>query len=150
MKQQPRCSESRLALNRTVVLRYRTYLEARQLARGTINLRLGAVRRLACEAAEFGLLSSDLAAGISGVKGLRNLGVRLGNWLSSEHSLALLQAPDHNGLKGKRDRALLALLPAGSGITLYSSTLGVGHSCDQLRSSIFVKGVSHSLSLPAP
>jgi hypothetical protein len=53
------CSEPRLALNRTVVLRYRTYLEARQLAPGTINLRLGAVRRLAYEAADSGLLSSD-------------------------------------------------------------------------------------------
>src|SRR6266700_2508363 len=46
------CSESRLALNRTVVLRYRNYLEARLLAPGTINLRLGAVRRLAYEAAD--------------------------------------------------------------------------------------------------
>ena len=45
------CSEPRLALNRTVVLRYRSYLEARLLAPGTINLRLGAVRRLAYEAA---------------------------------------------------------------------------------------------------
>jgi hypothetical protein len=52
------CSESRLALNRTVVLRYRSYLEARLLAPGTINLRLGAVRRLACEAADSGLLGS--------------------------------------------------------------------------------------------
>jgi hypothetical protein len=32
------CSEPRLALNRTVVLRYRSYLEARLLAPGTINL----------------------------------------------------------------------------------------------------------------
>ena len=53
------CSEPRLASNRTVVLRYRSYLEARQLAPGTINLRLGAVRRLAYEAADSGLLSSD-------------------------------------------------------------------------------------------
>jgi integrase len=106
------CSEPRLALNRTVVLRYRTYLEARQLAPGTINLRLGAVRRLAYEAADSGLLSSDLAAGIRRVKGVRNLGVRLGNWLSSEQSVALWQAPDSIGLKGKRDRALLALLLA--------------------------------------
>lgn len=58
------CSEPRLALNKTVVLRYRGYLEARLLAPGTINLRLGAVRRLAYEAADSGLLSSDLAAGI--------------------------------------------------------------------------------------
>ena len=41
------CSEPRLALNKTVVLRYRGYLEARLLAPGTINLRLGAVRRVA-------------------------------------------------------------------------------------------------------
>ena len=52
------CSEPRLALNRTVVLCYRSHLESRQLAPGTINLRLGAVRRLACEAAECGLLSA--------------------------------------------------------------------------------------------
>jgi hypothetical protein len=44
------CSEPRLALNRIVVLRYRSHLESRQLAPGTINLRLGAVRRLAFEA----------------------------------------------------------------------------------------------------
>src|SRR5436190_15399667 len=37
------CSEPRLALNRTVVLRYRSHLESRQLAPGTVNLRLGAV-----------------------------------------------------------------------------------------------------------
>ena len=41
------CSEPRLAFNRIVVLRYRSHLESRQLAPDTINLRLGAVRRLA-------------------------------------------------------------------------------------------------------
>jgi len=56
------CSEPRLALNRIVVLRYRSHLESRQLAPGTVNLRLGAVRRLAYEAADCGLLSADLAA----------------------------------------------------------------------------------------
>jgi hypothetical protein len=86
-------SQPRLALNKTVVLRYRGYLEARLLAPGTINLRLGAVRRLAYEAADSGLLSSDLAAGIRRVKGVRNLGMRLGNWLTAEQSIALWQAP---------------------------------------------------------
>ena len=95
-----------------MVLRYRSYLEARLLAPGTVNLRLGAVRRLAYEAADSGLLSSDLDAGIRRVKGVRNLGVRLGNWLTVEESLALRQAPDCKKLKGKRDRALLALLLA--------------------------------------
>ena len=56
--------EPRLAFNRIVVLRYRSHLESRQLAPGTVNLRLGAVRRLAYEAADCGLLSADLAAGI--------------------------------------------------------------------------------------
>jgi hypothetical protein len=49
------CSEPRLGFNRIVVLRYRSHLESRQLGPGTINLRLGAVRRLACEAADCGL-----------------------------------------------------------------------------------------------
>ena len=62
------CSEPRLAFNRIVVLRYRSHLESRQLAPGTINLRLGAVRRLAYEAADCGLLSADLAAGIRRVR----------------------------------------------------------------------------------
>jgi hypothetical protein len=51
------CSELRLALNRGVVLRYRLQLESKQLAAATINVRLAAVRRLAYEAADTGLLS---------------------------------------------------------------------------------------------
>jgi hypothetical protein len=75
------CSEPRLAFNRTVVLRYRIHLEQRQYAPATINLRLAAVRRMAYEAADAGLLSPELAAGIRRVKGVRRIGVRLGNWL---------------------------------------------------------------------
>src|SRR5437764_6203817 len=96
------CSEPRLAFNRIVVLRYRSHLESRQLAPGTINLRLGAVRRLAYEAADCGLLSADLAAGIRRVKGVKKLGVRLGNWLTAEQGERLWQAPDKERLKGKR------------------------------------------------
>src|SRR5881398_3131884 len=51
------CSEPRRALNRTVVLRFRLYLESLGLAAGTISQRLAAVRRLAYEAADSGLLS---------------------------------------------------------------------------------------------
>ena len=54
------CSEPRLALNQTVVLRYRIYLEERHLAPTTINLRLAAVRRVAYEAADSGLHSPNL------------------------------------------------------------------------------------------
>src|SRR5260370_6144920 len=106
------CSEPRLAFNRIVVLRYRSHLESRRLAPGTINLRLGAVRRLAYEAADCGLLSSDLAAGIRRVKALKKNGVRMGNWLTAEQARSLWQSPDNVRLKGKRDRALLALLLA--------------------------------------
>ncbi len=41
------CSEPRLSFNKTVVTRYRMHLESRQLAPGTINVRLASVRRLA-------------------------------------------------------------------------------------------------------
>src|SRR5580658_405020 len=58
------CSEPRLAFNRTAVLRYRFFLEQKNLAPSTINVRLAAVRRLAYEASDSGLLSPELAAGI--------------------------------------------------------------------------------------
>src|SRR5215472_1525443 len=77
------CSEPRLSFNKTVVARYRIYLEDRLLAPGTINVRLAAVRRLAYEAADTGMLSPDLAAGIRRVKGAKKLGMRLGNWLTA-------------------------------------------------------------------
>src|SRR5690348_5102409 len=72
------CSEPRLAFNRIVVVRYRMYLESRHLAANTINQQLAAVRRLAHEAADAGLLSPELAAGISRVKGVKQLGFRSG------------------------------------------------------------------------
>ena len=86
-------SEPRLAFNRTVVLRYRIHLEQRAYAPATINLRLAAVRRIAYEAADAGLLSPELAAGIRRVKGVRRLGVRVGNWLTVEQGRRLLQTP---------------------------------------------------------
>jgi site-specific recombinase XerD len=101
------CSEPRLAFNKTVVLRYRFHLEERGLASGTINVRMAAVRRLAFEAADSGLLSPELAAGIHRV---RKLGSRLGNWLTAGEASALLQVPNGQTLTGKRNRAILAVL----------------------------------------
>jgi integrase len=104
------CSEPRLAFSKPVVLRYRIELESRHLAASTINLRLAAVRRLAYEAADTGLLSPELAAGIQRVKGAKRLGVRLGNWLTVEQCRTVLAAPDAVTIKGRRDRAILSLL----------------------------------------
>ena len=73
-------------------------------------MRLAAVRRLAFEAADSGLLSPELAAGIHRVKGVRKLGSRLGNWLTAGEASALWQAPDARTLTGKRNRAILAIL----------------------------------------
>ena len=104
------CSEPRLSFNRMVVVRYRIHLESRQLAPATVNLRLGCVRRLAYEAADAGLLSPELAAGIRRVKGVKMLGARLGNWLTPKEARLLWQLPKPKSLKGKRDRAILAVL----------------------------------------
>src|ERR1700746_1975553 len=86
------CSEPRLAFNKTVVTRYRISLEQRLYAPSTINLRLAAVRRLAHEGSDCGLLRPDRAAGIRRVKGARRLGVRIGNWLTVEEGRRLVVA----------------------------------------------------------
>ena len=99
----------------------------RAISLDTVNLRLGAVRRLAYEAADCGLLSADLAAGIRRVKGVKKLGVRLGNWLTAEQGQALWQAPNCGQIKGERDRALLALLLA-CGLRRHElAVLTIGH-----------------------
>jgi site-specific recombinase XerD len=104
------CSEPRLAFNKTVVLRYRLQLEAEGLAASTINVRLAAVRRLAYEAADSGLLSPELAASIGRVKGPKKIGIRIGNWLTTDQSKTLLSTPDLGSIRGKRDYAVLATL----------------------------------------
>jgi len=104
------CSEPRLALNRTVVLRFRLHLESLGLAVGTINQRLAAVRRLAYEAADSGLLSPELAAGIRRVKGVKQLGCRAGNWLNQDQARLLLEKADGQGLRHIRDVAMISIL----------------------------------------
>jgi len=68
------------------------------------------VRRLAYEAADTGLLSPELAAGIRRVKGAKRLGVRIGNWLSIDQARDLMRGLAMGTARGKRDRAILALL----------------------------------------
>jgi integrase len=97
-------------LSKATVQQYRAELEERGLAPSSINLKLTAVRRLAAEAADNGLLAPELAAGICRVKGTRMAGVRTGQWLTREQAEALIRLPDPGTRKGKRDRVILAFL----------------------------------------
>src|SRR5207253_10960358 len=117
------CSEPRLAFNRIVVVRYRMYLESRGLAANTINQQLAAVRRLAHEAADSGLLNPELAAGISRVKAVKQLGFRSGNWLSAEQSSEVLK---HAGGDTMRARSC----DVGHAVRLRLSQVGTGRFGD--------------------
>ena len=147
------CSEPRLAFNRTVVLRYRIHLEQQRYAPATINLRLAAVRRVAYEAADAGLLSPELAAGIRRVKGVRRLGVRLGNWLTPAQGRSLLAHDPPATPRATRDHAMLALL-IGCGLRR-SELLGLRLESVQQREEHWViadlvgKG-GHARTVPIP
>ena len=82
----------------------------RGLSPPSINLHLAALRKLASEKANNGLLSPEIAAGIVNIPGSRYVGRRAGNCLTHEQAQQLLMLPDPATLKGKRDQALLALL----------------------------------------
>jgi integrase len=95
---------------RAAVHAWRAALEAEGYAPATINQKLAAVRKLAKEAAKNGLLDAETAAQIEQVSGAKQAGQRSGNWLTRRQAQALLDAPAPDTLKGKRDRAALALL----------------------------------------
>lgn len=102
--------EPRPGFTKATVAAWRVELEARGLGAISINVRITAVRKLAVEAADNGLLAPDLANSITRVKGVASKGVRLGNWLTAKQAQALLNAPDSTTIKGLRDRAILAVL----------------------------------------
>src|SRR5438552_16954075 len=86
--------EPRSGFNKATVSAWRVALEARGLGSISINVRITAVRKLAVEAADNGLLAPELANGITRVKGVKSKGVRLGNWLTVRQAQALLNTPD--------------------------------------------------------
>ena len=100
----------RPGFTKATVSAWRVSLEARGLGSSSIIIRMSAIRKLAAEAADNGLLAPELAAGISRVKSAKSVGIRMGNWLSARQAQALLNAPDITTLKGLRDRAILAVL----------------------------------------
>src|SRR4051812_8621692 len=86
--------EVRSGFTKATVSAWRVSLEARGLGSISINVRITAVRKLAVEAADNGLLAPELAAGITRIKGVKMKGVRVGYWLSVQQAQALLNAPD--------------------------------------------------------
>ena len=102
--------EPRPGLTKAAVSSWRASLEERGLGSSSINIRLSAVRKLAAEAADNGLLAPELAAGVLRLQGAKVRGVRVGNWLSLRQTQALLDAPSTATVKGRRDRAILAVL----------------------------------------
>jgi integrase len=98
------------AFTRASLQAHRTWLEEQDYAASTINQRLAALRKLAREAAANGLLDAETAAAIDQVPGVRQQGIRAGNWLTRPQAAALLRVPDIRTLKGNRDRAILATL----------------------------------------
>jgi len=68
------------------------------------------IRRPAYEAADTGLLNSELVSGIRRVKGVPQLGRRVGNWLTAPEGEKLLLGFDRLTLGGRRDAAIVSLL----------------------------------------
>ena len=92
------------------MLRSRLHLESLGLSAGTIDQWRAEVRRLAYEAADSGLLSPELAAGIRRVNGVKQLGFRAGNCLSQDQARLLLEKANGQGLRHVLDVAMIAIL----------------------------------------
>jgi site-specific recombinase XerD len=98
------------AFSKAVVSAWRSKLEAAGYAPASVNQRLTAIRKLATEAADNGMIRQEVAAAVARVKGAKRHGVRSGNWLTCEQAQRMLQTPDVDELAGKRDRAMLAVM----------------------------------------
>jgi len=83
----------RPGFTKATVSAWRVSLEDRRLGSSSIIIRMSAIRKLAAEAADNGLLAPELAQNISRVKSVKPIGIRVGNWLSQRQAQALLIAP---------------------------------------------------------
>jgi integrase len=94
--------------------------ELRTEGRGpsSVNQALQAIKLLAREAMERGLMPESELASILRIKGAARRGTRMGNWLELDALKALLDtaaAGDGDGANGKRNAAIIAVL-AGCGL----------------------------------
>src|SRR5713226_9450823 len=90
----------RPGFTKATVSAWRVSLEVRGLGSSSIIIRMSAIRKLAVEAADNGLLAPELAAGITRVKSVKSQGIRVGNWLSLRQAQGLLGTPDITTTKG--------------------------------------------------
>ena len=104
--------------SRALVYQYRQALIDRDVSASSINQRLVPIRTLAEEMALAGALPEPIAAGIERVKGVKQRGQRLGNWLTAPQINAVVNLPNRQTMKGLRDRAILVTL-IGSGLRRY-------------------------------
>jgi site-specific recombinase XerD len=124
-------------INKAFVTSYKAHLEDdTDYAPSTINQKLSAIRKLAMEAADNGLMDPVLAQGVQNVKGVKSSGRRLGNWLNAKQAQKLIRKPDITTLKGLRDRAILAVM-IGAGLRR-SEVAGLTFDHIQLRQARWV------------
>jgi site-specific recombinase XerD len=93
-----------------LVQQYRTFLQRRKLAPGSINQQLTVLRRLGREAADARLVPPMVALHVSQVPNVPDRGVRLGKWLRREQAKRLVARPNIRTLKGLRDFAILGCI----------------------------------------
>ena len=105
--------QGKTALTKAVVNEYKDYLKGLNYAPSSINQKLSAIRKLAVEASDNGLIDLRLASGVTRVKGVKSAGVRTGNWLTKDQAEFLINSTDKTTLKGLRDRAILAVMIGG-------------------------------------
>jgi len=97
-------------LTKATINAHVAHLKASGVPASSINQRLAAIRKLAKEAADNGLIDEGQASAIGRVDNIKVQGKKLGNWLSHTQASAMLNAPDTSTLKGLRDRAILAVM----------------------------------------
>lgn len=112
----------RPGFSKAAVNAYREHLLQKGKSRSSINQALSAIRKLAAEAADNGLVPPTLAYGVERVKGVKQEGVRAGNWLAKEAAEKLINTPVYRWqreeiplLKAVRDQAILAVM-IGTGL----------------------------------
>ena len=92
--------EPRPGFTKATVSAWRVALEARGLGAVSINVRITAVRKLAVEAADNGLLAPELAAGITRVKGVASKGGPHGQLAFREAGSDAAEHSGHHNYQG--------------------------------------------------